>query len=83
MRSSPPPVRSSPAARYAAPWVDRFGDDLDAQVHMDEVSYAKAYPVAPLPGWNQYAYEALLAGFLANLSSPEAGDAYLAENVTD
>ena len=71
-------------------WVDSFGDDLDAQVHLDELPYAKPYPVAPLPGWNYYAHQVLVDAFRGNVSFPEActlaadaGDAYLAENVTD
>jgi len=71
-------------------WVDSFGDDLDAQVHLDELPYAKPFPVAPLPGWNYYAHQVLQDAFRGNLSFPEActlaaeaGDAYLAENVTD
>ena len=72
------------------PWVDSFGDALDAQVHLDELPHAKPYPVAPLPGWNHYAHQVLVDAFHGNVSFPEActlaaeaGDAYLAENVTD
>ena len=61
-----------------------------SQVHLDELPYAKPYPVAPLPGWNYYAHQVLVDAFRGNVSFPEActlaadaGDAYLAENVTD
>ena len=71
-------------------WVDSFGDDLDAQVHLDELAHAKPFPVAPVPGWNYHAQQVLEDAFRGNLSFPEActlaaeaGDAYLAENVTD
>lgn len=89
MQSSSGAVISSRAGTQRL-WVDSFGDDLDAQVHLDELPYAKPYPVAPLPGWHYYAYQVLRDAFLGNLSFPEActlaaeaGDAYLAENVTD
>lgn len=71
-------------------WVDSFGAELDARVHLDELSYARPYPIAPLPGWDYYAQQVLLDAFRGNVSFPEActlaaeaGSDYLAENVTD
>ena len=89
MQSSTGVVISSRAGTQQQ-WVDSFGGEMDVQVHLDELPYAKPYPVAALPGWNHYAREVLLDAFRGNLGFPEActlaaeaGDAYLAEHVTD
>ena len=89
MQSSTGAVISSYAGTQRQ-WVDSFGDELDAQVHLDEVPYARPYPVGQLSGWSYHATQVLLEAFRGNLSFPEActlaaeaGDAYLAENVTD
>ena len=89
MQSSSGAVISSRAGTQQL-WVDSFGDNLDAQVHLDELAHAKPYPVAPVPGWDYHAHQVLLDAFRGNLSLPEActlaaeaGSDYLAENVTD
>ena len=70
-------------------WVDSFGDEMNVQVLLDEVPYAKPFPVAKAPlAWEDEAKQVLLDGFRGNLSFPdactlaaEAGDAYIADNL--
>ena len=72
-------------------WVDSFGDEMDVQVLLDEVPYAKPFPVARAPlAWEDEAKQVLLDAFRGNLSFPEAcamaaeaGDAYIADNLVN
>lgn len=70
-------------------WVDSFGDDMDAQVLIDEIPYTRPFPTAVAPvGWYwEAARAATQDAFRGNYTFPEAcdeiaaaGDRYIDEN---
>ncbi len=70
-------------------WVDGFGDEMNAQVFLDEVPFAEPFPVATAPAlWYWEAARPVLQDALrGNIAFPEACDAaaeaadrYIADN---